>query len=747
MMKRSSNSGLLSLSLSAAATIALFWGLTGPVLAQRELEIPENLKPIPSGPGIQICEPVAPGGEGALADFGSGCALWLQWSMGFHPQLGQTPRWELASRAHQELHTPRLRLSLAQGSQLYNMLGVTHVAVGQITGTPEKCLLTYQLYAAPSQKPVGAPIKLVGTEAQIVEQLPGAARAVLTRLGVQKLQVPARVGATEAELTTLGHYPWFQDQKPTDVEQQQIDALGKKLPLATLLSYIHPLPTVIARTAAGLHLLDQADGNFLMLGLIATFDGHPTEQVARAMDRQIDALAAPNNAVLAFWVAKKARTPEASLKAYERLARLAPHSANTWNNLALQYGEQGDSIRLARITAGLTSQESAKLGEIYSRWYFASTQATSIDKDYQGAWNELAVAATFIGASDRADAAFWKAMSLDKGNLALYAWGLEMYQAKWDGDPTTLAKVARLATTAVFPPMADLFKLGTELQAAGFPAESKAMYARALVQQRDTVRQYPNDANVHAALGTYLHQQGQDAEAKTELKTAIQLDPNLHFARSSLGLLYRVHRRFTEAIVQLCEDVRITNSNASKVALAEALVYENKDPKFEEAEKLLNDVLKIQPNDYMANEDMGGLLARRKEYDAAIEMYRAASKIKPDYELPHREIGRIYRLQSKLDDAVLEGELAVSLAPRRYYPLNYLATTYAAKGDNDKSIKLYRRAIEVSPAYAPGYLELASLFLKIGKKEEGRAELKHVLEMKVSESVKKFAQDLLDKNP
>lgn len=747
-MKRFSAPGRLSASLSLVSTISLFLGLAVPVSAQRELEPPADLKPIPSGPGIQICEPVAMGSDEALADFGSGCGLWLQWAMGFHPQLGQTPRWDTAERAAKELQTPRLRLSLAQGSKLYNIEGVTHIAVGQITGTSEKCLLTYQLYAVPAQKAVGAPIKLSGTEEQVVAQLPGAARTLLTALGVQKLQVPASVGATAAELTTVGHYPCSPKQKPTEAEQQQIDTLGRKLPLATLLSFVnHNLPTVKERKAAGLHLLEQAGGNFLMLGAIATLDGHPAEEIAQAMDTQVAVLEAPNNAVLAFWAADKKRTQDEVVKGFEQIVRLAPHSANAWHLLAFQYADQGEAIRLSRIYAGLNPQEAEKLTGIYARWYYASTQATTLDANYEDAWRELAVAATFNGNSDRADAAFWKAMNLDKGDIRIYNWGLEMYQTKWGGDPATLAKVARLSTTAVFPPGSDLFSLGTELQSAGFPVESKTMYARAIVQQRDLVRQYPDNANVHAALGTYLRQQGQDAEAETELKTAVQLDPNSHYARANLGLLYRAHRRFAEAVDQLREDVRITNSNASKDALAEALIYAGKDEKFEEPQKLFNEVLKNQPNDYTANEDMGGLMTYKKEYDAAIEFYTTASKLKPDYELPHREMGRIYRLQSKLDDALREGLLAVSLAPRSYYPLNYLAVTYAAKEDNDNSVKLYRRAIDAAPRYAPGYLELGAFLIKIGKKDEGRAELKHVLELDASAEVKKSAQDLLDKNP
>jgi len=727
--------------------IGLFLGLAGPAFAQ-ELQAPANLKPIPSGPGIQICEPVASGGPAALADFGSGCGLWLQWAMGFQPQLGQTPRWDLALTAHKEIQATRLRLSLAQGSKLYNILGVTHIALGKITGTPENCRLTYQIYEVPAQKAVGAPIKLSGTEAQILAQLPGAARAILSMLGVPPLKAPVGVGATPAEITAVGSYPWYAKQKPTAAEQQQIDTLGKKLPLAALLSFTrHKPPTEKERTTAALGLLEQASGNFLMVGAVATSSNHLPLELVPPMDRLVAALAAPNNAVLAYWAVDRAGTQPEAIRAVERTVRLAPHSSNAWYILAHHYADQAEWIRQARVAASLSERDNKALTDIYSRWYYASTQAATLDSDSEEAWRELAGAATFYGVPARADDAFWKAMRLNKDDIALYTWGLEMYQSKWGGDPATLTKVAHLCMTNKFPPESDLYRLGVELESAGFSAEAKTMYGRAIDQQRALVRQYPKNANVHAALGAYLSRQGKTAEAEAELKTAIRLDPTSSLARNDLALLYRKQNKVNDANMLYVGSVQGIDDIGPKTALAEQLMHNSKDPRLATPQKILTEVLKIQPANYRATEDMGWLLAQKKEYDAALKSYGAAAKLKPTYELPRREMGRIYRLQSKFDAAIREGQAAVNLAPKNRSTLSYLADTYAAKGDNDNALKLYRQAADATPSYAQGHLNLGAFLLKIGKKAEGRAELQRVLQLNATPNVKKAAQDLLDKNP
>lgn len=621
-------------------------GLVGPVSAQRKPQqqhsaqkrpflppkprdpLQQEFAPIPNGPGIQICKPVASENDAALGDFGDGCGLWLQWTMGFHPELGQTPRWDLAIWAHRQFHLPRLRLSLAQGSRLVNLLGVTHVAVGQISGTPTKCLLTYQLYAVPAQKAVGAPLRLAGTEAEVIAQLPEAARAILAGLGVRTPHVPASVAATPEDLAAIGHYDVYETTPVPAAEQQQLELLTTKLPLASLLSFEHHGPPNLKdREKPARRVVEQASGNFLMLGVVVTYLVRPSEELAHLIDSKVATIGAPNNAVLAYWAASRMHTQAEYVKAYGRIVRLAPHSSLAWYILAQSYARQGETIRLARVWSGLSAQEAQTLEGIYAHWVYAAARTTEIDPDYQAAWHALASAATFAGNPERADAAFWKAYALDKSDLGLYVWGLEMYQSKWGGDPQTLAKVAHLAAQAVFPPNSDLFSLGVELRSAGFPADAKTMFARAIVQEREIVRQYPNDSGVHAALGYYLADMQQNTEAETELKTALRLAPDSPSAHSYLGRLYRVTERYPEAVREYRESVRLTNSYQAKLGLAEALTESITDGHYEEPEQLLNEALKSQPNEYQGNEAMGRLLVLRKQYDAALTSYGIVARL------------------------------------------------------------------------------------------------------------------------
>ena len=245
--------------------------------------------------------------------------------MGFSPQLGQTPRWELAERASSELHAHRLRLNLEQAGRLAGILGVTHVAVGQVGGTQAACTLTYQLYTAPARTKIGEPIKLAGSEDQIIAQLPSASAAVLTALGVKAQHAPITVGATSASSCKMvGHYPWYWGSTVSDSEQKQMDLLAQRLPLAELLTYVHHGRG--GDTASTQHFMALSSGNFLMIGVLGTYITVGDPQLGESVDRQVAEMHAPNNAVLGYWAVSRTRSVDAQIAALERITRLAPNS-------------------------------------------------------------------------------------------------------------------------------------------------------------------------------------------------------------------------------------------------------------------------------------------------------------------------------------------------------------------------------------------------------------------------------------
>jgi tetratricopeptide (TPR) repeat protein len=741
-MNRSSSPGLAQ-SILLVASLLLASGPAARCDGQQRTD-DAYFKPVDAGPGIIVCDPAPAEGSASLADFGSGCSLWLQWSMGFNPALGQTPRFDLTIRACQEMHLARLRLTAAQAKRLTNILGVTHAAVGKITGTPAHCTIVYQVYAVPALRPVGAAIKLTGSTEQMTAQLPAAAKAVLSRLGVKSPRAPDSVKASPEEIALAGHYDWYDNARPNDPDQERIDRSAELFPPAALLQFIHA-GRVMGRPdeAEARRLLRQAPDNFLVTGEIATTLTSPSPEFGKLMDGLMDKITSTTSWPKIYWSRLRAGTMNGVVNVWERLVRINPHSSTAWINLAKSYADQGQAIRNGRVAVAITPKEYESLDTIYRRWRYAAERVVALDPDYAVGWHELAVAATFVGDSERADEAFWKGVRLNKADGTLLYWGLEMYQPKWGGDPKTLAKVAHLVATTTFPPGTDLFGLGTELRSAGFPGEATQLVQRAIASARELVRTHPESAAAHAQLGYFLNHEGKTDQAVPELLAAVRLDPHSDVGNYQLGLLYSGRRQFAEAIPYFRESARVTNGFNARAGLASALANAGQ---LDEAQKIMEELERQQPNEWVPHSQLGWVLDKRKQLDAALAEYLEAERLGPEFATSHRELCDLYQEMKRYDQAIQEGEMATQLAPRDASAYVCLAKAYDASDDAASAMTACRKAISISPDLVDAHYELGKLLLKAGNKAEGRTELQRVVEAKDAGDLRKPAQELLDTN-
>lgn len=196
------------------------------------------IKPVISGPGIVVCEPVVQNADTATAEFGTGCARWLHFTVGGHAELGKTPAWESVGRAEEELGRSDLRLPIEIAAKLSDLLGITHVAVGTISGHPTHCTLTYQLWQVPARQAVGAPLTASGTQKQVIAALPLIARKLLLHLGVTFPHAPASVAASPKEVRAVGQVAWepLKQSALSPHGSEPLEAAAEHWPLASFLS-------------------------------------------------------------------------------------------------------------------------------------------------------------------------------------------------------------------------------------------------------------------------------------------------------------------------------------------------------------------------------------------------------------------------------------------------------------------------------------------------------------------------------
>lgn len=179
--------------------------------AKRQKRWTDTLKQYENGAGLLVCDPVAVNAEAAVAEFGAGCGRWLHFIVAGHGELGKTPFWSDQETIRKSLGRGDLRLTPADLAKMAQRagtsLGLTRVALGEISGSAADCTLSYQIWSLPERKEVGAPITLHGSEAEVVARLPLAAMGLSAAVGVAKPRLPVEVRESVDELRYLGSIP------------------------------------------------------------------------------------------------------------------------------------------------------------------------------------------------------------------------------------------------------------------------------------------------------------------------------------------------------------------------------------------------------------------------------------------------------------------------------------------------------------------------------------------------------------
>jgi WD40 repeat protein len=409
----------------------------------------ETLTQIENGPGVVVCEPAARDCPPEVADLGSGCSRWLRHQVGGHAELSKTPSWTSVQTVEERFETSRPRPSAA-AIQLARALGATHAVGGEITGRGAGCRLEYALWDCATGKPVGAPLVLTGAAAEIVEQLPAAARDLCGRLGIADPRI-ADPKESAQDLAFIGGLPG--GALPFPVEKR-LEKLSYHSPLARLMFGLALQYSVVRRSRldAGMVLSSAAEGrNVLALYELARAAQLPSPLLAPQIDKERQAH--PDSFLLRLasaYLAHANKDEDGARRAAEEAVRASARNPRAWLLLSDIVSAKAQQIRRARTVGDLPEAELETLTALYRDQTQLIRRAVELDPQDPEAWLMLSVAAGFGSDGKTADTALWKALALAPAFPRAYWWGLELYAPKWYGNPQRRKQLLRLAAQTAF---------------------------------------------------------------------------------------------------------------------------------------------------------------------------------------------------------------------------------------------------------------------------------------------------------
>jgi len=193
----------------------------------------------------------------------------------------------------------------------------------------------------------------------------------------------------------------------------------------------------------------------------------------------------------------------------------------------------------------------------------------------------------------------------------------------------------------------------------------------------------------------YIHYQRDNYRlASLAFRWVLKLEPDNARAGTGLGEVLLKTRHYKEAEKQL-RGVVIAHGQAPWRAYNGLGILLDIQGKGEEAEKVYQEALKVNPNSALVLNNLGYSRYLRGDWDGANEALESALRAQPGYELAWRNLGLVHARQGDYDYA-LEALERSSKPAQAYNDVGYVTMI---SGDYSRALSFFEEAMRQSPAY------------------------------------------------
>lgn len=259
------------------------------------------------------------------------------------------------------------------------------------------------------------------------------------------------------------------------------------------------------------------------------------------------------------------------------------------------------------------------------------------------------------------------------------------------------------------------------------------------------------DLDAQLARGASALRRGNMVEAMKAFQAALQLDPDSWVAHEGMGRAWRAGGDLEAAQRELRLAVSTAPAGASAAEHLADLVPLLPDEQRREAwawlgahamaslsiqlkvageareagdlvtaGEALNRALVLEPGNLRARVEQIRVARDALDYPRAEELALAFIRDHPRYAETHVQLGRIYQLQHRPEDARRQYETALERQPEHPTALRRFAEIKMREGDLEGAVKLLRRALEVAPDQYQAHYLLGQAYTRLG--DQGAAD-------------------------
>lgn len=174
------------------------------------------------------------------------------------------------------------------------------------------------------------------------------------------------------------------------------------------------------------------------------------------------------------------------------------------------------------------------------------------------------------------------------------------------------------------------------------------------------------------------------------------------------------------------------------IAFSIRTIIRNKDWKNQDTLWLAT--AKTSPSSPQNHNNLGDLYGRQGNLEKAVEEFKKAIELKPNYGDAYHNLANTYLQMGKKDKAVQNYQKALSVNPNLWQSYQNLAAVYFKEEKYDLATQELEKAIKVNPQNANLYINLGIVYLKLERKEKAKGAFQKALEI---DPENKKAQQLL----
>ena len=145
---------------------------------------------------------------------------------------------------------------------------------------------------------------------------------------------------------------------------------------------------------------------------------------------------------------------------------------------------------------------------------------------------------------------------------------------------------------------------------------------------------------------------------------------------------------------------------------------------------LFKHTVEVTDNNYLMHNNLGFALTARGRPDEAIEHYKEALRLNPDFEQANINIGLALLSQGKVDECIDYYEKVLRLKPGYAKVHNNLGAVLWRLGKVEEATVHFQKAVLLKPDYAEAHNSLGAALVFKGKKEKAIAHFLEALRLK-----------------